>query len=34
MEWFLNRPEAKAIILDWRRHYNEIRPYSSMKATA
>jgi len=29
MEWFRNRLEAKVIIQDWRRHYNEIRPHSS-----
>ena len=29
MEWFCNRLEAKVIIQDWRRHYNEIRPHSS-----
>jgi putative transposase len=30
MEWFRNRLEAKVIIEDWRRHYNEIRPHSSL----
>jgi putative transposase len=30
MEWFRNRLEAKVIIQDWRRHYNEIRPHSSL----
>jgi len=31
MEWFRNRLEARVIIEDWRRHYNEIRPHSSLK---
>jgi putative transposase len=30
MEWFRNRLEAKVIIQDWVRHYNEIRPHSSL----
>ena len=30
MEWFRNRLEARVIIEDWRRHYNEIRPHSSL----
>ena len=30
MEWFRNRLEAKVIIQEWRRHYNEIRPHSSL----
>jgi putative transposase len=30
MEWFRNRLEAKVIIEDWRHHYNEIRPHSSL----
>lgn len=30
MEWFRNRLEARIIIDDWRRHYNEIRPHSSL----
>lgn len=30
MEWFRNRLEAKVIIEDWRRHYNEVRPHSSL----
>ena len=29
LEWFRNRIEAKMIIEDWRRHYNDIRPHSS-----
>jgi len=31
MEWFRNRIEAKIVIEDWRIHYNEIRPHSSLK---
>ena len=30
MEWFRNRLEARVIIEDWRRHYNEVRPHSSL----
>ena len=30
MQWFRNRLEAKVIIQDWRHHYNEIRPHSSL----
>ncbi|MGE0388202.1 MAG: IS3 family transposase [Gammaproteobacteria bacterium] len=30
MEWFRNRREAKVVIETWRRHYNEIRPHSSL----
>jgi putative transposase len=30
MEWFRNRLEAKVIIQDWRRKYNEIRPQSGL----
>ena len=30
MEWFLSRAQAKAIIEAWRRHYNEVRPHSSL----
>jgi putative transposase len=30
MEWFRNRLEGRVIIEDWRRHYNEIRPHSSL----
>lgn len=29
MEWFRNRLEAREIIEDWRRHYNDARPHSS-----
>ena len=30
LEWFLSRAEAKVIIEAWRRHYNEVRPHSSL----
>jgi putative transposase len=30
MEWFRNRIEAKIVIEDWRRHYNTVRPHSSL----
>jgi transposase InsO family protein len=30
MEWFRNRIEAKVVIEDWRVHYNEVRPHSSL----
>ena len=30
MEWFRNRVEAKVVIDQWRRHYNHIRPHSSL----
>jgi putative transposase len=30
LEWFRNRADAKAMIEDWRRHYNETRPHSSL----
>ena|SRR5688572_23615834 len=30
MEWFRNRTDAKIVIEAWRRHYNEIRPHSSL----
>jgi len=30
LEWFRNRAEAKPIIESWRRHYNEVRPHSSL----
>ena len=30
MEWFRNRMEAKAVIEDWRVHFNEDRPHSSV----
>jgi len=28
--WFRNRSEAKVVIEDWRREYNEVRPHSSL----
>jgi putative transposase len=30
MEWFRSRFEAAAIIETWRKHYNEVRPHSSL----
>ena len=30
MEWFRNRIEAKAVIEQWRQHYNQVRPHSSL----
>ena len=30
LEWFRSRAEAKVIIATWRRHYNEVRPHSSL----
>ena len=30
MEWFRNRVDAKVTIENWRRHYNEVRPHSSL----
>ncbi len=30
MEWFRNRIEAKIVIEDWRKHYNQVRPHSSL----
>lgn len=31
MEWFRNRIEARVLIEIWRRHYNEVRPHSSLE---
>lgn len=31
LEWFRNRIEARIVIEDWRRHYNEVRPHSSLR---
>ncbi len=31
LEWFRSRREAKVIIETWRRHYNAVRPHSSLK---
>jgi putative transposase len=30
VEWFTNRIDANIVIEDWRRHYNEVRPHSSL----
>jgi putative transposase len=30
LEWFRSRAEAKVIIEAWRRHYNQVRPHSSL----
>lgn len=30
LEWFRSRAEAKVVIEAWRRHYNEVRPHSSL----
>jgi transposase InsO family protein len=30
LQWFRNRAEAKVSIEDWRQHYNEVRPHSSL----
>ncbi len=30
MEWFRSRAEAVVVIETWRRHYNEVRPHSSL----
>ena len=30
MEWFRNRIEARVVIEQWRRHYNQARPHSSL----
>jgi putative transposase len=30
LEWFRSRAEAKAVIETWRRHYNDVRPHSSL----
>ena len=30
MEWFRSRAEARILIESWRRHYNEVRPHSSL----
>ena len=30
LEWFRNRHEARAVIESWRRHYNQVRPHSSL----
>jgi len=30
LEWFPSRAEAKIVIEQWRRHYNGVRPHSSL----
>jgi len=30
MQWFKNRVDAKMLIEEFRRHYNEVRPHSSL----
>lgn len=30
MEWFLLRAQAKVVIEAWRKHFNEVRPHSSL----
>lgn len=30
MEWLRNRVDAKIVVENWRRHYNEVRPHSSL----
>lgn len=30
LQWFQNRADAKVSIEEWRRHYNEVRPHSSL----
>jgi transposase InsO family protein len=30
LEWFRSRAEAKVLIEIWRKHYNEVRPHSSL----
>jgi hypothetical protein len=30
MEWFRSRAEAKVVIEAWRKHFNEVRPHSSL----
>ena len=31
MEWFRSRTEARVLIEIWRRHYNDVRPHSSLQ---
>jgi putative transposase len=31
LQWFRNRVDAKVSIEQWRRHYNEVRPHSSLR---
>jgi putative transposase len=30
LQWFRNRAEAKVSIEQWRQHYNDVRPHSSL----
>ena len=30
LQWFRNRVDAKVGIVQWRRHYNDVRPHSSL----
>jgi putative transposase len=30
LEWFRSRAEAKVLIEEWRRHFNEVRQHSSL----
>jgi hypothetical protein len=30
LEWFGSRDEAKVLMRTWRRHFNEVRPHSSL----
>ena len=30
LEWFRSRAEAKVVIEAWRKHFNEVRPHSSL----
>jgi len=30
LEWFRSRAEAKVVIESWRRHFNDVRPHSSL----
>lgn len=31
LEWFRSRAEARVVIENWRRHYNVVRPHSSLE---
>ena len=31
LEWFRSRAEARIVIENWRRHYNAVRPRSSLQ---
>ena len=30
LDWFRSRAEAKVMVERWRRHFNDVRPYSSL----